>query len=112
MASGGRPTQEPELTAVNTRKTVLAAILTAALATGLTVGLAAPALADTPAKDWMPIEQVLTKLSAAGYGSVRSIEADDGVWKAKASREGRTVKVQVDPRTGAVVEGSGKPGDD
>ena len=93
---------------MNTLKTVLAA-----LAATLTAGLAAaPARADAPGKDWMPIDQVLTKLSEAGYGSVRSIEADDGVWKAKVSRDGRTIKVQLDPRTGAIVEKAGKSSDD
>ncbi|CAO4141240.1 PepSY domain-containing protein [Methylorubrum aminovorans] len=90
---------------MNTRKTALAATLIAGLA-------AAPALADTPGKDWMPIDQVLTKLTEAGYGSVRSIEADDGVWKAKASRDGRDVKVRLDPQTGAIVEKAGKASDD
>jgi hypothetical protein len=90
---------------VNTRKTALTATLIAGLA-------AAPALADTPGKDWMPIDQVLTKLTEAGYGSVRSIEADDGVWKAKASRDGRAVKVRLDPQTGAIVEKAGKASDD
>ncbi|CAO4164411.1 PepSY domain-containing protein [Methylorubrum aminovorans] len=90
---------------MNTRKTALAATLIAGLA-------AAPALADTPGKDWMPIDQVLTKLTEAGYGSVRSIEADDGVWKAKASRDGRDVKVRLDPQTGAIVEKAGKASED
>lgn len=109
MASGGIRHEEPEQTAMSIFKTVLAAALAATLATGVAV---APALADTPGKDWMPIDQVLTKLTEAGYGSVRSIEADDGVWKAKARRDGRSVKVQIDPQTGAIAEKAGKPGDD
>ncbi len=90
---------------MNPLRTVLAATLIAGLA-------AVPALADTPGKDWMPIDQVLTKLTEAGYGSVRSIEADDGVWKAKASRDGRAVKVRLDPLTGAITEKAGKPSND
>ncbi|ACB78797.1 conserved hypothetical protein [Methylorubrum populi BJ001] len=93
---------------VNAHKTVVARLAAATLI----AGLAAPALADAPGKDWMPIDQVLTKLSEAGYGPVRSIEADDGVWKAKAERDGRTIKVQVDPRTGAVVEKAKRQSDD
>jgi len=84
-------------------------ILAATLATGL---VAASAQADTPGKGWMPIDQVLTKLSEAGYGTVRSIEADDGVWKAKAVRDGRSVKLQLDPRTGAIVEKAKGQSDD
>ena len=90
---------------MNTLKTLAAATL----ATGL---LAASAHADTPGKDWMPIDQVLTKLAEAGYGTVRSIEADDGVWKAKAVRDGRSVKVQLDPQTGAIVEKTKQQSDD
>lgn len=86
-------------------KTTLAATLAISLA-------AAPAVADTPGKDWMPVDQVLTKLTEAGYGSVRSIEADDGLWKAKASRDGRNVKVQLDPHSGVIVEKAGKTSDD
>ena len=89
---------------MNTLKTLAAATLIA--------GLAAPALADAPGKDWMPIDQVLTKLAEAGYGTVHSIEADDGVWKAKAVRDGRSVKVQLDPQTGAIVEKTKKQSDD
>lgn len=88
----------------NTLKALAAALLIA--------GAAAPALAEGPGKDGMPIEQVLQKLSEAGYSDVRSIKADDGVWKGKARRDGRSVKVSVDPRSGAVTEKGARSHDD
>ncbi len=72
------------------------------LAAGL---LAAPALADDrPGPDWMPIEGAVRALEQAGYSGVRGLEADDGVWEGKAVKDGRSVKVKVDPRSGAVTE--------
>lgn len=90
------------------------------IAAGLLAGaVAGPALADDrPGPDWMPAEQAVRALEQAGYGQVRGLEADDGVWEGKASRDGRMVKVKVDPRTGAVSEkadrkaGSGAERDD
>lgn len=76
------------------------------IAAGLLAGaVAGPALADDrPGPDWMPAEQAVRALEQAGYGNVHGIEADDGVWEGKASRDGRSVKVKVDPRSGAVTE--------
>lgn len=93
---------------MNTHKTLIAALMSGALI----AGTAAPALAGGPVKDAMPIDQVLQKLSDAGYTDVRSIEADDGVWKAKASRDGRSVKVSVDPQSGAVAVKGARAHDD
>ncbi|MFF8800250.1 MULTISPECIES: PepSY domain-containing protein [unclassified Methylobacterium] len=93
---------------MTTHKILIAALMSGALI----AGTAAPALAGGPMKDGMPIDQVLQKLSEAGYTDVRSIEADDGVWKGKASRDGRSVKVSVDPQSGAVVEKGARAHDD
>ena len=56
---------------MDTHKTLIAALMSGALI----AGTAAPALAGGPVKDAMPIDQVLQKLSEAGYTDVRSIEA-------------------------------------
>ncbi|WP_420847354.1 PepSY domain-containing protein [Methylobacterium organophilum] len=75
------------------------------LAAALTLGaLAGPALADVPGKDWMPIDQALRKLTEAGYTDIRSLEADDGVWEGKALKDGKAVKVTVDPHDGTIAE--------
>ncbi len=76
------------------------------LALGL---LAGPALADDrPGPDWMPIEGAVRALEQAGYSGIRGLEADDGVWEGKAVKDGRSVKVKVDPHSGAVTEKAAK----
>lgn len=76
------------------------------LAAGL---LTAPARADDrPGADWMPIEGAVRALEQAGYADVRGLEADDGVWEGKAVKDGRSVKVKVDPHSGAVTEKTAK----
>lgn len=71
--------------------------------------LTAPALADDrPGPDWMPIEGAVRALEQAGYSGVRGLEADDGVWEGKAVKDGRSVKVKVDPHSGAVTEKAAK----
>ena len=72
----------------------------------------APALADDrPGPDWMPIEGAVRALEGAGYSGVRGLEADDGVWEGKAMKDGRSVKVKVDPHSGAVTEKAAKKAD-
>ncbi|SFK37116.1 PepSY domain-containing protein [Methylorubrum salsuginis] len=71
--------------------------------------LTAPALADDrPGPDWMPIEGAVRALEQAGYSGIRGLEADDGVWEGKAVKDGRSVKVKVDPQSGAVTEKAAK----
>lgn len=71
-----------------------------------------PALADDrPGPDWMPIEGAVRALEQAGYSGVRELEADDGVWEGKAVKDGRGVKVKVDPHSGAVTEKAAKAKD-
>lgn len=78
--------------------------------------VAAPALAETPGADWMPMDQALRKLTDAGYGSVQKIKADDGQWEGKATKDGKVVSFKVDPKSGVVTEKvkgekAGKDGD-
>ena len=80
-----------------------AALLAATFA--LPLAFAGPVFADDrPGKDWMSMEQAATKLSEAGYTNVRKLKADDGYWEAKATKDGKTIEVKVDPRSGAVSE--------
>ena len=75
------------------------------LALALTAGAALPALADDrPGKDWMPMDQVVKSLEQAGYTNVRGLEADDGHWEGKATRDGRIVAFHADSKSGAVTE--------
>jgi len=50
---------------------------------------------------------VTTALNAAGYGHVRDVEFDDGLWEAEVRRQnGRWSDVHVDPTTGDVLDAS------
>lgn len=77
--------------------------VTALLAAGILANIVLPAQAERPGPDWMPLDQAFRALTEAGYRDIAEIEADDGAWKAKATKDGATVKVLVDPRTGVVT---------
>ena len=63
-----------------------------------------PALADRPGADWISAEEARSKVKAAGYSSVFSIEPDDGHWECKGIKNGRVHEFHVDPRTGAITK--------
>lgn len=78
--------------------------LTALAAAGMILaGTATAALADRPGADWMPAEQVILKLKAAGYSAIAKIEADDGRWEGEGMKAGQWMDFQADPRTGAIL---------
>ncbi len=49
--------------------------------------IAVPALADQPGADWISVDQAKSKLMAAVYSSVSTIEADDGHWEGEGMKE-------------------------
>lgn len=63
-----------------------------------------PALADQPGADWMSAEQVMSKLTAAGYSDVSAIKADDGHWEGKGMKNGKAFEFEADPHTGAITK--------
>lgn len=69
----------------------------------LSAAFALPARADTPGPDWMPMEQVIDKLKAAGYSSIHALEADDGRWEGEGMKNQRIMDFAVDPRSGAII---------
>jgi hypothetical protein len=79
-----------------------------AAALGLAVVLAGSGLAfadnDVPGADWMPKEQVIQKLEAAGYSNVTNVHADDGHWEGKGVKNGKIMEFHVDPHTGAIAK--------
>ncbi|WP_205536213.1 PepSY domain-containing protein [Shinella zoogloeoides] len=76
---------------------------TFALTFALMLGTALPALADQPGADWMPLEEVVGKLKAAGYTAIHQIEADDGRWEGEGMKNGTRMEFSADPRTGAIL---------
>jgi Peptidase propeptide and YPEB domain len=84
-------------------------IATLAFAFILTAVSATYALADKPGPDWLPAEQVILKLKAAGYSEISKIEADDGRWEGEGMKAGKKMDFHADPRTGVIT--SEKPDD-
>lgn len=84
----------------------------AMLAVVLVAGAAGTAYAEQPGPDWIPLDQAVRRLADAGYGDVRSLKADDGRWEGKAMKDGKSVAVMVDPRSGAVTEKAKSGGGD
>jgi hypothetical protein len=91
-------------------KTILSAIaVTAALATG---GLfLSPSFARDggnvagKGQPWLSIAQVADRLDAAGYRNIEEIEREHGGYEVRATdRDGRRVKLRLDPWTGEVEQ--------
>jgi hypothetical protein len=59
---------------------------------------------DVPGADWMPKDQVIQKLEAAGYTNVTGLEADDGHWEGNGVKSGKITEFHVDPHTGAFTK--------
>lgn len=49
--------------------------------------------------------ELIERLNAAGYGEIRDIEFDDGLWEVEVRRdEGRWVEIHVDPASGEIFD--------
>jgi hypothetical protein len=80
-------------------------LLIVALAASATfVGVALADSDDTPGADWMPQDQVMKKLEAAGYSNVTGLKADDGHWEGKGVKAGKITEFHVDPHSGALTK--------
>jgi hypothetical protein len=81
------------------------------LASAATLGLVAPATADTrhncsdlPKSQWMSVEAITQKASALGY-DVRRVKADGGCYEVYATdAKGARVEAYFHPGTGDVVK--------
>ena len=67
-------------------------------------GIAGYASADQPGSDWMTKEQVMQKLSTAGYTNITGLEADDGHWEGKGTKNGKIMEFHVDPHSGELTK--------
>ena len=74
-----------------------------ALTFALVTTSATLAFADKPGPDWMPADQVMQKLKAAGYTEIAELEADDGRWEGEGMKNGQRMEFHVDPKTGAII---------
>lgn len=76
---------------------------TLALSFALLAGTVGAALADKPGTDWLPAEQVITKVKATGYTVIGKIEADNGRWEGEGLKNGQWMDFHADAKTGAVL---------
>lgn len=54
--------------------------------------------------NWLSLREVYDKLEAAGYSDIREIERERSGYEAKArDRDGRRVKLQIEPLSGKVI---------
>jgi hypothetical protein len=74
------------------------------LAASVLFGAVGLAMADTPGKDWISVDQAKAKLMATGYTNVTTIEADDGHYEGVGVKGGAVHEFHVDPHTGAVTK--------
>ncbi len=52
----------------------------------------------------LPMEEILARLEAQGYGEVYEIERERGLYEVKArGQDGLRVEIYVDPRTGDIL---------
>lgn len=61
------------------------------------------ASAEAPGADWLTPAQTKEALRKAGYSEVTKLEADDGHWDGEGIKDGRRMKFDADPRTGAIL---------
>ena len=98
----------------NTGRATLAAITILALASGVAAtahadsdedlrrGIGASARSDS---DPLSVEDVVAHLRSSGYGDIREVEREYGLYEVKGrDRQGERVEVYVDARSGEIVK--------
>lgn len=84
---------------------VIGASLVGGLAAAPAFAQSANPAASTEARQGLSIGQVHDKLTAAGYTRIDKIERERNDFEVKATdKNGKRVKLRVDPRTGVVIE--------
>jgi hypothetical protein len=62
------------------------------------------ARADQPGSSWIKLSEVTHDLHGIGFTDIEKAEADDGLWKVHAMRDGSFYKVEVNPYNGHVIK--------
>ncbi|WP_237066067.1 PepSY domain-containing protein [Microbulbifer guangxiensis] len=58
---------------------------------------------DKPPPGAMALSTVLTKLEQQGYTPIIEVSLENGRWEVEAYKEGKPVKVEVDPNTSDIL---------
>ncbi|KQO78230.1 PepSY domain-containing protein [Methylobacterium sp. Leaf88] len=61
------------------------------------------ARAEVPSADWLTPAQAKQALKNAGYSEITKLEADDGHWDGEGIKDGRRMRFDADPKTGAIL---------
>jgi hypothetical protein len=61
------------------------------------------ARAEVPGADWLTPAQTKQALKSAGYSEITKLEADDGHWDGEGIKDGRRMRFDADPKTGAIL---------
>lgn len=56
---------------------------------------------DMPSAGAMPLSTVVQSVEARGLGIITEVEFDDEFWEIEVRKNGRKIKLALDPRTGA-----------
>ena len=56
-----------------------------------------------PGADWLTPAQTKQALKSAGYSEITKLEADDGHWDGEGIKDGRRMRFDADPKTGAIL---------
>jgi hypothetical protein len=70
----------------------------------LPVGTPSYPRADQPGGSWIKLSEVADDLHGMGFTDIEKTEADDGLWKVHAVRNGSFYKVELNPYNGHVVK--------
>ena len=55
---------------------------------------------ELPPANAKPLSAIVQSIEDRGLGAIREIEFDEGFWEVELRRDGRNIKLYVDPRTG------------
>lgn len=64
--------------------------------------LVAPASADVPPPNTMPLSTIIRSIETGGHGAIKSIEFDNGFWEAEVCKDSCT-KLYIQPQSGAIT---------
>lgn len=61
----------------------------------------APAVADVPPPNTMPLSAIIRSIETGGHGALKSIEFDDGFWEAEVC-DAACKKLYIQPQSGEI----------
>lgn len=66
------------------------------------IAILGPAFGDVPHLKTMPLSAIIRSIETGQYGSIKSIEFDDGLWEAEVCKD-TCSKLYIQPQSGAIA---------